>query len=239
MKRLYFTLFFTLTFSTILFSQKGTIKIAKPIPTNTESTKKDTFQKPQILTLIAELGPNYSFKGNNKVGYSAGLTFKPNVYNLGYHAIFIGIQYTLENQYYQISAFNFHTSKAEKNYDKSENKSEYLKLPILFNANMNVGAKSDIRFSLGLTPSFLLKNQDQYERLKYQDFNQYNLSGNILLGVELLRNFYLCLSYSKNFFENLKDINIYNSMGEPIGKQNSKTKLLSLSLTYTINRRLR
>ena len=92
---------------------------------------------------------------------------------------------------------------------------------------------SQILLSFGLTPEYLSKTKNQYGRLNYSDFNQFNLSGNVSLGFRI-RIIYLRFGYSKDFFENLKDVNIYNSVGEKIGKQKSKTNLLSLTLVYSI-----
>lgn len=227
MKRLYFFILFIFISSTLLFSQTGTIKIVKPL-----TAKKDTVVTPRkkTITFTTSISSNYTFKGNNKFGYDAEVSFP------FHNFLFIGLKYCNENQYYQLSPFNKETSKQEIAYSKSENKSDYLKIPITIKTSM--GTKrglSDFIFSFGLTTEYLLKTKNQYGRLNYSDFNQFNLAGTISLGFPIFRkNYSINVGYSKDFFENLKDRNIYDQNGAILGKQKSKTNLLSLSLSYYI-----
>lgn len=226
MKRLYFFILFIFISSTLLFSQTGTIKIVKPL-----TPKKDTIVTPRkkTITFTTSISSNYTFKGNNKFGYDAEVSFP-------YHnVLFVGLKYCNENQYYQLSPFNKETSKQEIAYSKSENKSDYLKIPIVFKYQILTGSRGRFLISLGLSPEYLLKTKNQYGRLNYSDFNQFNLAGTISLGFPIFRkNYSINVGYSKDFFENLKDRNMYDQNGAVLGKQKSKTNLLSLSLSYFI-----
>ena len=100
--------------------------------------------------------------------------------------------------------------------------------------NIAIGARGRVYFTWGVTPEYLIKTKNQYGRLNYADFNQFNLSGYVALGTPLPKfNVKVYLSYSKDFFNNLKDNNVYNEQGIATGKQKSKTNLLSLSINYT------
>lgn len=227
MKRLYFFILFIFISSTLLFSQTGTIKIVKPVP-----PKKDTVIAipKKVITITTTITGNYTFKGNNKFGYDAEVSFP------FHNVLFIGLKYCNENQYYQLSPYNKETLKQEIAYPKSENKSDYLKIPITIKTYMGANrGLSDVLFSFGLTTEYLLKTKNQYGRLNYSDFNRFNLAGTISLGIPIFRkNYSINVGYSKDFFENLKDRTIYDQNGAVLGKQKSKTNLLSLSLSYYI-----
>ncbi|OFY84211.1 MAG: hypothetical protein A3F72_14380 [Bacteroidetes bacterium RIFCSPLOWO2_12_FULL_35_15] len=226
MKRLSFFILFYSLVPYFLFSQTGTIKIVKPLP-----PKKDTVVTPRkkAINFTTSISSNYTFKGNNKFGYDAEASF------LFHNVLFIGLKYSNENQYYQLSPFNKETLKQEIAYSKSENKSDYLKIPIGFKYQILTGSQGRFLISIGLSPEYLLKTKNHYGRLNYSDFNQFNLAGTISLGIPIFRkNYSINVSYSKDFFENLKDKNMYDQNGAVLGKQKSKTNLLSLSLSYHI-----
>lgn len=244
MNRTAFILFCALTISTKSFSQKGTIKIAKPA--QEVAPAKDSVTPKKHPIIVGEEGVNYTFKGINKVGYCAGVTFIPRL-RTDYRRsrLFIGIQYSAENQFYKLSAFNAHTKLPETPFDKSENKSEYLKLPIGLRGNFLIAAGA-IPISIGLTPKYLIRNTDQNKRLGGSDFNQFNLAANISLGKtirffgkSIKTSWVLNFTYSKDLFENLKDRKIYDASGAVIGSQKSKTNLLSVSIIHGIYGRRR
>lgn len=230
-KKAYSAILVLLLVTNCLLSQTGTIKIAKP-----PATKKDTVI-PQIRyrAIITSVSSNYTFKGINQLGYEAEVQvgFRNNHY-------FIGLKYCNENQYYQLSPFNSVTHLSEIGYSKSENKSDYLKMPIGISTFMAGGGiainnKGNIGFSMAIVPEYLLKTKNQYNRLAYSDFNQFNLSGYISLGIPIRKlNLHVNVSYSRDFFDNLKDKNIYNEQGVIVGKQKSKTNLAALSISYRI-----
>ncbi len=226
MKRIYISILFLSLSSILLFSQTGTIKIVKPI-----SPKKDTVvtSPKRTIYITTSAASNYTFKGNNNMGYEAEVT-------IPFHNIlFIGLKYSNENEYYQLSPFNKETFKQETPYQKSATKSEYLKLPIVVKEYYNIGKRGYFLFSFGLTPEYLIKTKNQFNRLNYSDFNKFNLAGTISIGHSILRKYCsINLCYSKDFFENLKDKKIYDPNGAIVGKQKSKTNLLSLSLSYYI-----
>lgn len=230
-KNSYSAILVFLLITNCLFSQTGTIKIAKP-----PATKKDTIipQKNQ-RAIITSVSSNYTFKGINQLGYEAEVLV--GFYN---NHCFVGLKYCNENQYYQLSSYNSETLLSETGYSKSENKSDYLKMPIGFSTfltggNINVGNRGRFCLSMAIVPEYLLKTKNQYDRLGYDNFNQYNLSGYVALGIPIKKfNLSVNVSYSRDFFNNLKDKNVYNEQGAVIGKQKSKTNLLALSISYRI-----
>lgn len=226
MKGLCFSILFFSLISIQLSSQTGTIKIVKPV-----TPKKDTVLPPSKRGIVITTGisGNYTFKGNNKFGYEAEVCIP--IHN----ALFIGLKYCSENQYYQLSAFNKETATQEPAYARSENRSDYLKVPIVLMRDIQTGSRRHFLFSFGLVPEYLWKTKNQYGRLNYSEFNQFNLAGTISIGFPIFKNHYsININYSKDFFENLKDRNIYDQYGTTVGKQKSKTNLLSLSLSYFI-----
>ncbi|HLC82625.1 MAG TPA: hypothetical protein VJI69_02265 [Bacteroidia bacterium] len=209
-----------------LFSQTGTIKITKPT-----AIKKDTvIPQKSNRAIITSVSSNYTFKGINKLGYEAEVLV--GFYN---NHCFVGLKYCNENQYYQLSPYNSETLSIETGYLKSENKSDYLKMPIGFSGFMTTGNKGKFCLSMAIVPEYLLKTKNQYDRLSYTDFNQFNLAGYVSLGIPIRKlNLSVNLSYSRDFFNNLKDKNIYNEQGAKVGTQKSKTNLVALSISYRI-----
>lgn len=227
MKKAYSAFLFLFLFSFVSYSQTGTIKIAKP-----PAAKKDTVippkKSPSIITITA--GGNYTFKGINKIGYDAEVLF--------IHSFYLGVKYSHEMEYYQLSPYNTETLLPETAYSKSENQFDYIKLPFGTATHMTYGnMKKKLGmsyFSLGLVPEYLLKVKNQYNRLNINNFNRFNLAGNITIGFPFLKHYSVNFSYSKDFFNNLKDKNIYDETGAVVGKQKSKTNLISLSISYRI-----
>lgn len=223
MKKTYSAFLFLLLFSFVSYSQTTeTIKIAKPQP-----AKEDKIiPQKRYMGIGLTAGSNYTFKGINQYGYFAEIHFPC------HHLLFWGLGYAHENEYYRLSPYNTETLKPEQAYSKSENKSDYAKLDLGITYNMAIGARSNFYFLLCLEPQYLLQTKNQYGQLHYSDFNKFNLAGCVSIGIPLLQHrSSLHLRYSKDFIDNLKDKNIYNETGAIVGKQKSKTNLLSLSLT--------
>lgn len=230
-KKAYSAILVLLLFTNCLFSQTGTIKIAKP-----QETKKDTvIPQKSYRAIMTSLSSNYTFKGINQLGYEAEVLV--GFFNNHY---FVGLKYCNENQYYELSPYNSETLLSETGYSKSENKSDYLKMPIGYSAFMAsrglyVGRRGNFCLTMAIVPEYLLNTKNQYGRLSYNNFNQFNLSGYVALGIPIRKlNLSVNISYSRDFFNNLKDKNIYNEQGAIIGKQKSKTNLLALSISYRI-----
>lgn len=229
MKHIFSILIFTFILHITLFSQTGTIRIAKPKPL----PKKDTLIIPKrTFGILAHISGNYTFRANNKIGYEAGIALITRC------SASIGLSYCVEEQYYQLSSYNMAEQKPETPFFYSQNHSEYLKLPLEIGSNGLIigGIKSSITrniyFGLGLCPEYLLKTKDEHERLKYGDFNQFNLAGSITLGITVKKNCRIGFTYSKDFFENMKDRKLYDVYGSATSKQKTKTKLLSFSVYY-------
>lgn len=228
MKRFYSILVFVLILPAGLFSQTGTIRIAKPKP-----VAKDTVITRKVpLGISVHVSSNYTFKNNKKIGYEGGIAFV-NGYP-GPHAYSIGLSYCVEEQYYQLSSYNRDLLQANIPFSKSQNHSEYLKLNLKMGTALSFMASragGSAYFDLGLSPEYLLKTRDEHQRLNYADFRQYNLAGSITLGIPFKKSNFT-VTYSKDFFENLKDQKLYDSYGAVSGKQKSKTRLLSFSFCY-------
>jgi len=228
MKRYYSIILFVFIYQCSITGQNGTIKIAKP-------AKKDTIvPKRYLLGLTFDAALNYTFKSNKKVGYDFTVSYIP---GRNKNSLFgkIGLQYSIENQYYQLSPYNSSTFHTETGYSKSQNRSDFLKLPIDINYWMPYGARGGMHLSAGLTPEYLLKTKDEHQRLVYRDFNQYNLAAKVEFGMSIRRRFSFSVRYSKDLFENLKDRNIYNDIGQVTEKQGSKTNLISFSIRYIVH----
>lgn len=228
MKKAYSAFLFLLLFSFVANSQTGTIKIAKP-----PAAKKDTIIPPKkkYIGIGIDAGSNYTFKGIHQYGYYADIRFPT------HHFLFWGLGYAHEIEYYSLSAYNKETLKPELAYTKSVNQSDYAKLDLGISYNMAVGARSNFYFMLCLEPQYLLQTKNQYGRLNYSDFNKFNLAGSVSIGVPIPLVHRRCsvhIRYSKDFIDNLKDKNLYNETGVAIGKQKSKTNLLSLSLSMNL-----
>lgn len=227
-----FSTFILVLLQHFLFSQTGTIKIAKPV-------KKDTVITPERLRFIIHAGSNYTFKSNRKIDYAIGISSSQISFNNPNPSHFssMGIEYCVEEQYFEISAYNKAKQMAETPYSKSQNHSEYLKVPLqlgitMILAGVNSKNRGSLQFILGLKPEYLLKTKDENNRLVYSDFKQFNLAGSFTIGIPIKKHYRIDLGYSKDFFENLKDRNLYDPNGAITGKQKTKTNLLSISLNY-------
>jgi hypothetical protein len=223
----YKLLFFLFLFVSISFAQTGTIKIAKPAP-----VKKDTIVKTRpSLTFVLSAGGNYTFKKNSKIGFDAGITYVPRSPSFK-HGVSIGLQYSLENIYFILSPYNKMQQQADTGYAKSQNKMEFIKLPVHINYAMMMGNNTRVDFSFGVMPEYLINTKNEYGRLMNRDFNQFNVAGLVGIRFQLYRNFELSVRYSKELFQRLKDRNVYDSNGKIIGKQDETASLLSVSLVY-------
>ncbi len=231
-KKAYSAILVLLLIANCLLSQTGTIKIAKqPVP------KKDTIiPAKKNRTIGIYLSSNYSFKGINQLGYDVEVLI-PFV-----HAIYWGIKYTRENEYYNLSPFGTETLMPNLLSGKSENKSDYIKMPLGLSYNMCIGnikrtkRSRNLHFMIGLEGQYLFNTKNQYDRLTYADFKKYNLAGFVGIGIPVREGFSVNFCYTKDFFDNLKDKNIYNEQGAIVGKQKSKTDLLSLSISFAISK---
>jgi hypothetical protein len=235
MKHKFFLIIFLFFLTNIAFAQTGTIKVAKPkeiVPP--PPIKKDSitpFKK--VLYITADFGTNYTFKGNNKLGFDGGILFRYSIFrNSRLKHLVVGVQYDYENIYYKLSAYNSLTKQTDIPYTNSQNQSEFIKIPIRLQSDLHIGARGTIMAFYGITPKYLLKNTNAYNRLNRSDFNQFNLAWTIGIGHKIFNQIWYKIEYSKDFFQNLKDIHVYNSNGEVIGKQKSQTNLLSLTIYY-------
>jgi hypothetical protein len=213
-----------------LLSQTGTIKIQKAKP------QKDTIvatPKTRIV-VIANAGINYTLKKNTKIGYNFGIDLGPGNRGPYSHLYSIGFEYCVEEQNYLLSAWDKEYMAPAGFVERSGTRSHYLKVPFKIGSHMMINRFSNLLLGLGLKPEYLLKTQNKDRRLSYSDLAQYNLSGLVSLGMYFKKVYRIEFSYSKDFFENLKDRNIYDSNGAVTGKQRSKTNLLSLTLSYGI-----
>ncbi|CAN5332706.1 hypothetical protein BH10BAC1_BH10BAC1_17930 [soil metagenome] len=227
MKKAYSTILFLLLISISQVAQTGTIKIAKPAAPPT--AKKDTIiPKKKYIAIGFEAGSNYTFKSINQFGYYAELHLPT------HHPLFFGIGYDHENEYYRLSPYSTETLKPALAYSKSENKSNYVKLQLGVSSHLSIGNSSHCYFLLALEPQYLLQTKNQHDRLTASNFNKFNLAGLISIGIPIKNRFSLNIRYSKDFIDNLKDKSIYNETGTVVGKQKSKTNLLSISLSANL-----
>ena len=157
---------------------------------------------------------------------------KPISDNTQFHGVYIGINYSHEIEYYRLSAYNTETQVVQTPYNKSENSSDYIKIPFGLATHMAVGSMSRIYACIGLAPSYLIKTKNEYGMLNDSNFNKFNLEGNVQIGFPIRKRYAINIAYTKDFFDNLKDKRLYNEMGEAIGTQKSKTNLLTLSVSY-------
>lgn len=230
MKKLFASSLFFMIMSS-LFPQTGTIKIVKAKP------KIDTiipWPKTRIV-IIVHAGTNYTFKKNNKIGYQGGIAFGPGYKGVPYpHIYSIGLEYCVEEQNYHLSSWHKDLQAPVHFIANSGTRAEYLQVPFRVGSHLITGRASNLHMAFGLTPEYLLKIKNADQRLSYSDFRQYNLSGSVTLGMYFKRVYRIELTYAKDFFENLKDKNIYDSSGTITGKQKSKTNLVSLTISYGI-----
>lgn len=234
MKTIYSTIL--LLFAITLHAQTGTIKIQKPNP----PAKDTVVPKRSLLHLYIE--GNYTFKQNKKYGMDAGYIYFPKA--AAHNILGIGLEWDLEQQYYQLSPYNLKTMQPDIAYLHSETKSSYLKAQAAFRypmfysfGTMKRQSKktNEICFITGIACKYLLKTDNEHRRLSYNDFNQYNFTGYVALDIIFGKGHYsFGAKYSGDFMENLKDRNIYNEYGFAVGKITSKTQLLSFSLKYLI-----
>jgi hypothetical protein len=226
MKNRYLILFFLFSLSSV-FSQTGTIKIAKPKP----AVKDPVIKSQEIYSFKPYITSNYSFKGNDKIGYEAGIVINRSI-RKSMTGWWIGLSYCSEKQYYHLSAYDLKEQQAAIPYGSSQNTSAYLKLPMFINENLTTGKGRRLYIAFGITPEYLLKTKDEHQRLGYSDFRQYNLAGTISVGFYIRQRLLFETIYLKDFFENLKDRNLYDATGAAYGKQKSKTNLISFSAAY-------
>jgi hypothetical protein len=216
--------------NTLLSAQTGTIKIAKP-----KSEKKDTIiPSRNKIIIIPSGGMNYTFKGNDKIGYEFGLALGSRPKNASAHRASIGLQYCIEQQYFRTSEYVNENGEIRSPITKLQSRFEYLKLPLECGGMATfTGGSFSGRFLLKikLVPEYLLNMNNNDGMLHYSDFRPFNLAGGFTLGTEF-KHFRIGLSYSKDFFENLKNQKIYDSTKMITGIQKSKTNLLSFSVTY-------
>ncbi|MDF2438579.1 MAG: hypothetical protein K0Q95_2955 [Bacteroidota bacterium] len=218
---------------TTVFSQSGTIKVAKPKPV----PKKDTAAIVNVIQVWSYkpfIASNYSFKDNNKLGYEAGISFNRSV-NKSLAGAWFGLSYCAEQQFFELSSYDKQKQEKAAPFSQSQNKSEYLKLSMGVGEMLNLlggRRRGDLYIELGIVPKYLLKTSNEYNRLFYSDFRKYNIAGKVNFGFFIKRRLLFEMIYSHDFLENLKDRNIYDQTGAYIGKQHSKTKLLSFSASY-------
>lgn len=229
-KKIYSILFVISLIATTSFSQTGTIKIAKPKSTPTPPPAQPKVKDPQRRALGIGIATNYTFKGINQVGYDAEVLL-PFV-----HQVFTGIRYSHENQYYNLSPFNSETLTQEQSSGKSETKSDYINIPLGVSYRLAVGKMLSCNVLAGIEGQYLFNTKNQYGRLMSGNFNKYNLAGFVSIGIPVRNRFSINLRYTKDFFDNLKDNKMYNETGAIVGKQKSKTNLLSLSVSCSIAR---
>ncbi len=226
MKKVYST-FLLLLITAVSYSQTGTIRVARPM-TDTRDTVPKPKQKRNVGYCITA-GSNYTFKGIDQFGYEAAVLL-PFV-----HRSYWGIRYSHENQYYNLSSYNSETGLTEPASKRSENKSDYIKIPLGYHYPMCVGNWRIFILNLGVEGEYLFNVKNQYGRLHYQDFRKYNLAGFLEVGFAFKR-CSINIGYTKDLFNNLKNNSIYDETGSAVGKQKSKTDMLSLSLSSTISR---
>ncbi|MGZ4055934.1 MAG: hypothetical protein ACXVPU_13140 [Bacteroidia bacterium] len=220
-------LIFFISLVTINAQTSGTIKVAKPVKKDSVITSPS-----KRIYLQTFAGANYTFKKNNQIGWNARLTFIPNNYHPCNYGI--GIEYSIQYQYFQLSSYNTKTKSADTPYPRSQNKGEYIKIPLDIMYHILYGSRGNTVVFIEATPGYLFKDKDEHNRLNISDFNQFNLSGTFGLGFRLRGSLGIYLSYSRSFISELKDKNLYDITGQAIGSQRSKTRLLSLSILYGI-----
>ncbi len=237
-KKIYSIVFATLLIATTALSQTGTIKVAKPKPTPKPIPQKEPVQPVQHQkAILINAAGNYALKDINKMGYEAEVLLP-----LWNNLFFWGIKYSHESEYYNLQPYDTETSTSAFAYSKSISESDYLKMPIGFstfmvnhNVQISGGRRTgNVCLSWGIAPEYLLKTKNQYGRLNYGDFNKFNLSGFAGIGIPIRQSFAINLNYSRDFFNNLKDNNIYNEIGTVVGKRKTKTNLVSISVSYRI-----
>ncbi len=103
---------------------------------------------------------------------------------------------------------------------------------IIAHTTLSIGLKRSYWLNLGLTPSYMIKNKNEHGRLDENDFNRINLAGTVEVGIKIFRHFGLGVSYSKCFFNELKDNNMYDASGIKTGNQRSRTNLLTIKVKY-------
>ena len=189
-------------FSFQLYAQKGTIKVAKPEEKKIRDSVVTPPSRPKIIVVLPEVGINYTFKENDKIGYEGGLhfMFSPWSYSRAYVA---GVKYSLEHQYFHVSPFNLQTGMPDTENLKSQARLEYLKLPLDMRYVFAVGPQARFVIDLGVEAKHLLKVDN--ERLGLEDYNRYNLSGRIGVGFRVNRRRRVAISirYTNDFLENL------------------------------------
>ncbi len=226
MKKVYSTILFLLVICVCSVAQTRTIKIAKPAAPPKKDTVLPKKVKPYLWDFRA--GSNYTFKGIDKVGYEAQVIFVRGAY--------IGINYSHEIESYRVSAYNTEAQALQTPYSNSASSSDYIKIPFGVSTHMAIGnAKLSppvFYLTLGLAPSYLLKTKNESGLLNDSNFNKFNLEGNVQIGFPIRKHYAINIGYTKDFFDNLKDKLLYNELGEAIGKQKSKTNLLTLSVSY-------
>ncbi len=232
MQKAYSAILVLLLITNCLFSQTGTIKIAK-----SPAAKKDPIAaQKNTRAMLFSFSPNFTFKKNKKSG--GDIEALVGFYN---NHCFVGLKYCIEMEYYRLSPYNIKTLQPETAYSESQTESSYLKVPIgistfmLEGAGIKMGKEIRLAYALALVPEYLLKTKNQYARLSYSDFNQFNLGGCASIGFHVKNpGLTMSVSYSRDFFENLKDRNIYNETGAVVDKQKSKTNLVAFSISYKI-----
>jgi hypothetical protein len=225
-----------------LLSQTGTIKIQKAKPQTKEPPVIVQPKRSNTAHCASYFGMNYTLKNNSKIGYEGGIVMRINRKDLQWGTmrktgslkrIFkLGLEYSVEHQ-------NHFLKRSGENSEgfisqKANVHSQYLKIPMEL-GYYNSGVKTRcLYFGMGIKTEYLLKARTENEKLNNSGFNRLNLASTITAGYTLNSYLRLCLTYSKDFFENLKDRNIYDSNGAVTGKQRSKTNLLNLTLSYGI-----
>lgn len=229
MKRIYSTFLLLGLLVNLGLAQTGTITIAKP-----PQPKKDTIAPPAPISLrVIYLEGNYTFKGNNRPGIDAGFMLFPK--RIAHNMLGVGLEWDYEQQYYLLSPFNNETMAPDIPYNHSQTKSSYLKLQGVFRYPITINRNGNLWFHTGIAGKYLLKTENEHHRLNYSDFHQYNMNWFFSMDVLFGKGHYAFgVKYSKDFFQNLKDRNIYNELGNAVGKINSKNQLLSVSLKYVI-----
>lgn len=223
MKKALLFSFLFITFSCLLAQNTGTIKIAKPI------LKDTVVKKIKDARLYVSLGANYTFLKNNKIGYEFGVGYRITPHHLnGYD---LSIIYSKEFRYFN----KFNSDNNSFFIEKSQTTLEYIKIPLRMSHSISLGQSSNFRLAFGVGGKYLFQVKNENNYFSLTKYNRYNGFFFFDIKIPIIRNIYnISISYSRDFFENLKDVSLYDNNNNVIGKQKTKTNLLSIAIVYKI-----
>jgi|GEM_PF-6772630 len=232
MKRIYLAFFIALCSLTGL--AQGTIKVKKVQSAN----------DPKDMTSIDCGGviggrhslnfcvrTNYAFKGNSKVGYEVGLNYC--MLGMGAVGLYGELQIASVQELFKLSSLKLVAGNPLESGIKLNTTMTWFKMPLMLGVDGSGKSGKDGSIGFGLAPSYLINARSNEDLIRTSDFHRFNCDFIADFGMYLHKiNSTIGLRSSTGLLPGLKDEGVYDTAGNRIARQKSRTKLVSVYIYY-------